>query len=50
MVTRRGGASHVEPWPGVSLLLEPLPGNALRLTYERQGEHLGVRFNPLGPR
>lgn len=49
-VTHRGDALHVEPWPGVSLLLEPLPGNALQVTYERQGERSVARLDPFGPR
>ena len=48
-ITHRGDALHVEPWPGVSLLLEPLPGNALQVTYERQGEHSVARLDPFGP-
>ncbi len=48
-VTHRGDALHVEPWPGVSLLLEPLPGNALQVTYERQDERSVARLDPSGP-
>ncbi len=46
-VTHRGDALSVEPWPGVSLLLEPLSGHALQLTYERRGEHSVARLEPL---
>jgi hypothetical protein len=33
----RGVGLYVEPWPGVSLLLEPLPGDLYQITYERAG-------------
>jgi dienelactone hydrolase len=33
----RGDGLYVEPWPGVSLLLEPLPGDLYQITYERAG-------------
>jgi len=37
-IVRRGHALFIEPWPGASLVLEKLPDNVLRITYERQGE------------
>jgi dienelactone hydrolase len=46
-VTHRGGALFVEPWPGVSLLLEPLPGNALQATYQRRGQRSVTRLDPV---
>ena len=48
-VTHRGDALGFEPWPGVSLLLEPLPGNALQVTYERLGRTSVTRMDPVGP-
>ena len=48
-ITRRGSALHAEPWPGVSLLLELLPGDALQVTYERQGKRSVARLDPVGP-
>jgi dienelactone hydrolase len=47
-VTHRGDAISVEPWRGVSLLLEPLPGNALQATYERRGQQSVTRLDPVG--
>jgi len=47
-VTHRGDALSVKPWPGVSLLLEPLPGNALQVTYERDGQQSVTRLDPVG--
>ena len=49
-VTRRGDALCFEPWPGVSLVLEPLPGDAFQATYETQGEHFVTRLDPVRPR
>jgi dienelactone hydrolase len=47
-VSRRGDAVFFEPWPGVSLLLEPLPDNALQATYEWHGRKSVTRLGPVG--
>jgi dienelactone hydrolase len=47
-ISHRGDALVVEPWPGVSLLLEPLPGNALQITYEQRGRQSVTRLNAVG--
>lgn len=47
-VTHHGDALSVEPLPGVSLLLQPLPGNALQATYERRGQQAVMRLDPIG--
>ncbi len=36
-ITARADAFYMEPWPGVSLLLQKLPGNAFQIVYERDG-------------
>jgi hypothetical protein len=47
-VTHRGDALLVELNPGVALLLEPLPGNALQATFERRGQQFVTRLDPVG--
>lgn len=47
-VTHRGDVLAVEPFPGVSLLLEPLPGNALQATFERRGRQSVTRLDLVG--
>jgi hypothetical protein len=49
-VTRHGDALSVEPWPGVSLRLEPLPGDALQATYEWRGQKSVARLDPTSGR
>jgi len=45
-VVRRGDLLFIE-LRGVSLLLEPLPGNAFQITYERQGQKSVTRLEPI---
>ena len=45
-ISRRGDAFHIEPWPGVSLLLEKVPDNAFQVTYERNGLKSITRLDP----
>jgi hypothetical protein len=47
-VAHRGDLLFVD-LRGVSLLLEPLPGNAFQITYERQGQKSVTHLNPIGP-
>jgi dienelactone hydrolase len=47
-VTHRGDALWVEPAPGFTLLLEPLPDNAFQITYERRGQKSVTRLDPVG--
>jgi hypothetical protein len=47
-VTHRGDALSVGLYPGLSLLLEPLPGNALQITYDRGGHKSVTRLDPVG--
>ena len=48
-ITHRGDALFVALSHEVSLLLEPLPDNALRVVYERRGQQSVARFDPAGP-
>ena len=47
-ISHRGDRLFIE-LRGMSLLLEPLPGNALQITYERQGRESVTRLDPVGP-
>ena len=48
-VNHCGNALSFEPWPGVSVLLEPLLGNMFRITYESRGQRSVTRIEPAGP-
>ncbi len=41
---------YVEPWPDVSLLLELLPDNVLRITYERDSQRSATHLFAVGRR
>jgi dienelactone hydrolase len=47
-ITRQSDALLFEPWSGVLLLLEPQPGNALRVTYKTGGKKYVTRLDPVG--
>ncbi|WP_158746313.1 S9 family peptidase [Acidisphaera sp. L21] len=47
-IIHRGDALFFEPWPGISLLLEPLPNNALQATFERRDRRSVAQLDPVG--
>jgi dienelactone hydrolase len=49
-ITHRGEALFVEPYSGVQLLLEPLPGNTFQATYIWGGQKSVTRLDPVKQR
>ncbi len=46
-ITPRADAFYMEPWPGVSLLLEKLPGDVFQIVCERDGIQSITRLDPV---